>query len=493
MTIVGIASLLDGAVAEHGDRPALVHGEETVTYRELDERCDALADRIAARVGETHGGRIAVVAPNSPALVSGCFAALRLGAVPVPLSARLRGRELEGILADAEPLAVLTVASHLGYDLVELLQTLGRALPSLRATFVVTAAGEIVHELRNPAAETPAALAPGIGAILYTSGTTGVPKGVLVTHDRERSAGPYLADVLRLSPADASVFVVPISHAFGLTCYLATVASGGAAVLVDSTSTPAPLHAALDGHPGCVLHGSPSVFATVGKSRSHGLATVRTGFVAGASPPAGLLERLDRTGVRILNLYGLTETGAVTCCRPEDPPPIRATTAGRPLPGFELRIRDGELQIAGSALTPGYHRRPDETASALEDGWLRTGDLARIEDGFLTIAGRAKDVVHVGGFNVFPAEVEGALLEHPDVAQAVVVGTADERMGEVLQAFVVARPGAETTPIALLRHLRGRIAGYKLPYRIHVLPELPLLASGKPDRRALAAQAVDSS
>ncbi len=218
---------------------------------------------------------------------------------------------------------------------------------------------------------------------------------------------------------------------------------------------------------------------------------MRAGFVAGAPSPPGLIERLDDAGTTALNLYGMTELGAASCCRLDDPPEARYGTAGFPLPGFEWRVDGGELLVRGPWVTPGYFRRPEETAEAFADGWFRTGDLGRIdEDGRLAITGRAKEVVQVAGFSVFPAEIEGFLLTHPDVAQAAVVGAPHEQIGEVLQAFVVPREGAELTPAALLQFARGKIADYKLPYGIRVVDELPLLGTGKPDRLALAARAA---
>jgi len=208
------------------------------------------------------------------------------------------------------------------------------------------------------------------------------------------------------------------------------------------------------------------------------------------------VERLDGAGMRILNLYGMTEIAAAACCRADDPPAVRYTTAGRPLPGFEWRVEPsavsgdigGELCVRGPWVTPGYFRRPEETAEAFVEGWYRTGDLGELdEQGHVRITGRLKDVVHIAGFSVFPAEVEGFLLTHPDVAQAAVVGAPHEQVGEVLQAFVVARTGADVTPTSLLQFARNKIADYKLPYGIRVVPELPLLASGKPDRVALRA------
>jgi acyl-CoA synthetase (AMP-forming)/AMP-acid ligase II len=396
----------------------------------------------------------------------------------VPLSARLRERELEQTLADAEPLVVLSVPAHGGYSFADVLPGL---LPASVRTLVV---GE--EEVRGPAAADPEPLGESVAALLYTSGTTGKPKGVLVRERREREGSRFLADVLELGADDRCGLVVPISHAFGLTCMLAGVAAGAEAVLVESTFSPAPLLRALADRRATVLHGSPTLFRTLLKARPQGIPGIRTGLIAGAPSPPELLEKLDGRGLRILNCYGLSETGAVTCCRLDDPPERRYTTCGRPVPGYDVRVAGGGLEVAGPHVTPGYYRRLEESAAAFHDGWFRTGDLAEIDDGYVRIVGRAKELVHVGGFNVVPAEVEAVLLAHPDVLDAAVIGVPDERMGEALRAHVAVRAGANLTAPELIAFARSRIAGYKVPYAIELLPELPRLPSGKPDRRALA-------
>jgi acyl-CoA synthetase (AMP-forming)/AMP-acid ligase II len=459
-----------------------VSGDDTLDYGGLD----AAAGRLATRIGKLPGLRVVVIAPNVPALVVAMLAGWRAGAVVVPVSARLREQELGRIVADAEPTVVISVREHLGYAFAELAATLLPQLATVRAWLVVDPGGEVEEELPGRAEETAEPLDEGVAAILYTSGTTGEQKGALVGHVREVNGARELANALELTAEDAAVFVVPVSHAFGLTTLLATLATGGVAVLVDSSFSLEPMLRAVEGRGATVLHGSPSLFLSMRKARPAGVATVRTGFVAGARSPDGLIEQLDRTGTRILNLYGLTEAGAVAACRAGDEPEVRYTTCGRILPPLEARVEDGELQLRGEHVTPGYHRRPERSEETFVDGWLRTGDLASIDErGHLRIVGRAKDIVHVGGFNVVPAEVEGVLASHPDVLDAAVIGVEHERMGEVLQAFVVVRPGAELTPAALLRFARPRIAGYKLPYAIRILPKLPLLSSGKPDRAAL--------
>jgi acyl-CoA synthetase (AMP-forming)/AMP-acid ligase II len=486
-------SPLDGLFSETVERqpeePALGYGDRRLRYGELGTLAESLVETISSRVGDVSGSRIAVVAPNSPLLVAALFAAWRLGAIAVPLNERLREHELSQILADAEPVVVVSVREHLGYSLAGLVEQLLPGLPSVRACLVAAADGTL-HECKQQSVastRTPESGGPGpeVAAILYTSGTTGRPKGALVTHDREVNAPRELASVLGLSPRDTVALVIPASHAFGLTCLLAAVAAGAAVELVESTTTLGPLLASID-RGASILHGTPALFASLLKARPGGLAGIRAGFVGGAPSPPELQERLD--GLGVLNLYGLTETGAVACCRPGDPPGRRRTTAGRTIPGMEVRVENGELQVRGVGVTSGYFRRADESAAAFVDGWFRTGDVAELEDGYVRISGRLKELVHVGGFNVFPAEVEAVLLLHPDVVAAAVVGVEDEARGEGLRAYVVPREGSGLTPGALLQFARARIAGYKLPYAIRLLPELPLLPSGKPDRRALAAR-----
>ena len=469
-----IASLLEEAPA---DRPALSAGDRVLTYAALRELSARLEEQLGA-AGDLRGQRVAFVAPNSPELVAGLFAVWRLGAVAVPLSSRLRERELEQMLADAEPVVVVSVAAHGGYSFADVLP---RILPrSVRRCLL--GADEVAFD----EASTPDALEVQIAAILYTSGTTGIPKGVLVKHVREVEGSRFLADTLRLTEDDRCGVIVPISHAFGLTLLHATVAAGAEGILVDSSFSPAPLLRALEARDATVLHGSPTLFRTLLKARPDGLPGIRTGLVAGAPCPSDLLDALDERGTRILNCYGLSETGAVTCVRIDDPPVQRHETVGRASPAYEARVTDGELEVRGEHLTPGYYRRPDETAAAFRHGWFRTGDLAEIDDGYVRIVGRAKEIVHVGGFNVVPAEVEAALLAHPDVANAAVLGVPDERMGEALAAYVSPRSGAELSVTDLIAFTRSRIAGYKVPYAIEILPELPLLPSGKPDRKALS-------
>ncbi len=442
------------------------------------------------------GDRVAIVAPNAPSLVIAMFAAWRAGAQVVPLNARMREYELRRVLADAKPAAIVSIAAHQGYSFADVIPSLLPGLPTVRGCLLVDESGDVVHEVTGtPGAERPPALAPEITAVLYTSGTTGDPKGALVTRDCAGAGARALAERLELSTLDESVLVIPASHAFGLACLLAALSRGGCVVLVEGTFSLDGLLGPLKTRRAGVLHGSPALFARLLRSAPESLSGVRTGLVAGAPCPPVLLEQLDEAGPRILNVFGMTELGAASSCSAGDPPELRHSTVGRPLPDYEFRVvgasgpgEQGEIQVRGPHVTPGYLDRPEQTAEAFDGGWFRTGDLGTVgEDGYVRIAGRAKELVNVAGFNVFPAEVEGFLLTHPDVAQAAVMGRPHEKMGEVLEAFVVARPGAVLDPAEILRFARARISGYKLPYSIRVVSELPLLPSGKIDRAGLAA------
>lgn len=489
-----VDDLLSSVRSQRPGAPALAWEDRTLTFGELTDAADRLARELAVAAGQ----RVAIVAPNVPALVVGLFASWRAGAVAVPLNARLRRFELERVFGDAEPSAAVAPATAAGFPLGEEIRAIAQETPSLKRCLLVDDLGEVRERLERPAAAAP----PSDGqhaAILYTSGTTGEPKGALVTHRLAESMGRNLAEVLDADAGAAYGLAVPASHAFGLGCLLAGLFAGAAAVMVDVRTSVAPLVRAMHTHAARVLHTTPALLGRL--ERSGADLSVSCGFVAGARCPPDLLRALDQRGARILNLYGMTEFGSIACCRRDDPPETRFQTVGRALPGYELRVSTppaeveggeqglGEIQVR-SSLTAGYHRRPWGEDELADGDWFRTGDLGEFDaSGNLIVAGRAKELINVGGFNVFPAEVESFLLTHPAIAQAAVIGVPHPVLGEALQAVVTAVPGAVLEPRDVITFARGGIAGYKVPYAVRVVEELPLLPSGKPDRRALAAAA----
>lgn len=490
------SSLLTGSA----ERPALLFRDGSLSYAQLRRAAGGLATELEALVPgcSLEGAPVAVVAPNAPAIVAAMLAVWEVGGVAVPLSARLREFELERILRDVDPAAIVSPASHGGYSFDSLWSRLALELPALRGCLLVDERGGLEERVpARPEAEARP-LDPDAAAILYTSGSTGAPKGAVVTHGCLLAEARVLPELLGLSEGEGSALVIPASHAFGLACLLASLASRGRVVLVDTTFSLDPLLEAMAAAGASVVHGSPTVFARLLEGRPDGVPGLRAGFVGGAACPPQLIERLEASGATILNLYGMTEIGAAACCRPDDPAEARRSTAGAPLPGYEFRSvasgdagRPGELQVRGPYVTPGYRGAPKATSDAFDGEWFRTGDLGEIDAaGRLRILGRAKEMLNVAGFNVFPAEIEAFLQTHPDVYAAAVVGVAHERTGEAPCAFVVARPGATLTPQQIRRFARTGIAGYKIPYAVEVVPELPTLSSGKPDREALRERAA---
>ncbi|MBV9165006.1 MAG: acyl--CoA ligase [Solirubrobacterales bacterium] len=347
-----LESLLSTLSTERGTRAALAYEGDTLTFRALS----AAADRLAAALAVNEGERVAVVAPNVPALVIALFATWRAGAVAVLLNARLRQFELTRAFADAEPAATVSLRAHAGYELAREIRTLSERVRTVRSCVVTDKLGRIVDESWLGGARGSLPSDRDLAAILYTSGTSGDPKGALVPRQLAYAEALNVAELLG-DEADAPYgLVVPATHAFGLACLLGGMVGAGCAVLVDSTSSLDPLLEALERHAALVLHGTPTLFGRL--LRSGATLGVRIGLTAGSWCPPELLQALDERGLRLLNLYGMTEIGAATSCRVQDPPATRYRTVGRALPGYELRAAAGEVQVRSSLLPSGYHGRP---------------------------------------------------------------------------------------------------------------------------------------
>jgi long-chain acyl-CoA synthetase len=468
-------------------RPALAWETHEFTYAELDQRVDDLArqlSRIAAP-----GERVGILVPNVPAFVLAAFAVWRAGCVAVLLNARWREFELRSILQNAELAALFCTERHGRYSFAELVSRLLPELPTLRQALVIDAVGTLESQIAGAAAASEPSPAD-VALMHYTSGTTGEPRGVMLRQDTPAHCGQALSEILQSGPADVVLLVLPLAHAFGLLALVAALVSGSLGVLVDSTFSLAPLLEAIERRAATILHGPPSLFASLRKADVGSLASLRTGLVGGSISAPSLLTDLESTGFRVLNSYGMTEIGAASACRSDDPPAIRSHTVGRPLPGYEFRVvggPQGPVQVKTDFVMKGYFRQPALTDAAFDGPWFSTGDIGSIDAaGNLSILGRSGDVIHVAGLKVFPAEVENCLLTHPEVAEAAVFGVSHEAMGEAPAACVVLVPGAQAQANQLLQFARRSIAGYKLPYLLRVVSSIPRLPSGKPDRPALA-------
>ena len=469
-----LAFSLRAAAERWPERVAITHEDDEVTFADL-ERGSAKAAAMLKERGIGRGDRVALQFPNVPAFVHLYFGVLRLGAVVVPMNPLLKAGETAYSVEDsgARVLLAWDEAESTGADLF------GRFEPD--------------HAVVEVDPEETA-------VILYTSGTTGRPKGAELTH---RNLGLNTREVIEtfsISESDVFLGVLPLYHSFGQTCTLnAAIAVGARLALLTRFDEHAAL-ALLERHGVTVLMGVPTMFsalASVAADPSR-LRALRICVSGGAPLPREQMEEFQRaTGAVVLESYGLSETSpAAALNRPGDG--HRVGSVGRPIAGVEMRIlgEDGEevkvgavgqIAIRGHNVMRGYWRREEATRAAItEDGWFLTGDLGRVdEDGFVYVVGRLKDMIIRGGFNVYPREVEEVLHQHPAVAEATVVGFPDARLGEEIGAAVVLRPGSDVAPSELRDWVKERVAAYKYPRRIWSVDELPKGPTGKILKRAI--------
>ena len=498
-----VVAMLAAAAAEAPAGEALVCGERRLDY----------ATYLASVAGFAHelqglgvqGGRVATLLGNSIEACIAAFAALAAGAQHVPLNPLYTVHELAPILADADP-AVLVVDAALA----PLAEPVARRC-GVRHVIVVDGQAGRLDRWAAGAATMPDAPDPQSLALLqYTGGTTGQAKGVDLTHHAIAINVAQREAMLPGRRGDRILCMMPLSHAYGMAMGLFLAAYGAGTLVILPRYQPDAVLAAVARERIGVFPGSPTVF--IGLMAHPDFAatdwrSVHTCYSGSAALPASTLERWRAAvGAPVFEGYGLTEAGPVLSFNP-----ARGLTkpgsVGLPLPLTEIQIVDverglavlppgepGEIRARGPQLMRGYRGRPAETAAALRDGWLYTGDIGEFDaDGYLTIRDRKKDMVIVGGYNVYPREVEDVLVGHPDVAEAAVVGAADDYRGEVLVAFVVARAGARIDLAALQAHCSQRLARYKRPLRWQLADALPKTAVNKTDKAALRRLAASPS
>lgn len=488
------------------DHPAVRCADRTLTYGQLHHQSGLVARALRA-AGLRPGARVAYLGKESEHYYETLFGCARAQAVLVPVNWRLTGPEVHHILADSGS-EVLLIEDAFA-DILD-------RLPSpYRGLVVRLGSGGEYADWKNTADEDggqPPEDVPPAGpdtpvAQLYTSGTTGLPKGVVLAHrsffaikDAMARAGVHWIDP---RPEDTALVGIPGFHVGGLW-WAAQNLDAGATLLVLPAFAPGEAVAGIRDHgvtTACVVPAMLRMLANHPGVTADDFTTLRK-VVYGGSPISEALldDSLALLGCEFAQIYGLTETGnTAICLPPEDhlPGRRRARAAGRPYPGVRVRVVDGsgaplpagrvgEVCLATPARMVEYHGLPDRTAETLRDGWIHTGDAGHLdEDGYLYIQDRIKDTVIVAGENVYPAEVEDALESHPGVAEAVVVGIPDDRWGEAVHAFVVAAPGGEPTARGLHRHLVGRLAAFKLPARYEFVDSVPRNPSGKILRRQL--------
>jgi acyl-CoA synthetase (AMP-forming)/AMP-acid ligase II len=429
------------------------------------------------------GDRVAIWAPNSAAWVQAVLGLWQAGAVLVPINTRFKGREAADVLRRSGARVLVTAGDFLGTDYVGMLRSSGVELPTV---VVGETSWDDLLAAGDPGADLPPVADDDPSDILFTSGTTGAPKGVVQTHGRTLQVASDWVAMTGLAAGDRYLMVNPYFHMFGLKAGILACVVAGATMLPEPVFDVDRALARVASEEVTVLPGAPTLYQSILDHPDRGrydLSTLRVAVTGAADIPIELIRRVrgELPFETIITGYGLTEAGTVTATSPDDDFETIATTVGRPRPGFELRIVDGEILLRGGSVMSHYLDDPEATAAALSgDGWLRTGDLGTVDErGCLRIVGRSKDMFIVGGFNAYPAEIEDALLHHRDVRQAAVIGIPDERLGEVGMAFVVLRPGASTSGDEIVSWSREQMANYKVPRQVEVVDALPVNATGK--------------
>ena len=465
---MNLAGILDTAGSAHRERNALVGEGGTVTYAEL-ERQALVAAAALQRRGIVPGDRVAVMLPNGPAFLAAALGALRLGAIVVPLNALLAPPEIEARLEASGPRVFVDHEEEL----------VGDAEP---------AADLVERDDADPA------------VLLFTSGTSGKPKGAILTHGSLHAAARNAADALELGPQDVVLGAAPFSHVLGLSTGVVSTLLSGAAIAVVRRFEAEQTLALMAETRTTILLGVPTMcIALCQAARSaEALPPVRIAHVGGAAVPVEVARDFERTfGGDVYEGYGLTELSglATTYVRNQTRKP---GSVGMPLGGSELRIvsleggplpagKVGEVEFRGPSVIPGYWEDPQATAGAIDaDGWLATGDLGYLdEDGYLFLVDRKKELIIRGGYSVYPREIEEALYEHPDVLEAAVIGLPDETLGEEVAAVVVPRPGTAPTAEEIQAWAKERVAAYKYPRRVIFVDALPKGPTGKILKRAI--------
>lgn len=513
MTSQLMADLFDEQVRRHPDRDLVVFGGRRWTYADVADQANALAAAFES-LGLGQGQRMAIDLPSCPEWIVGFLAAARLGAPVVPIDPAARYHELRYQLRHAGIRAALIPEQFRGTDFLEVFDELLPDLPDLSYVVPVGSSdlwpdnrvfaySELLvkgrHGKISPVAGHPAEVPL---AILYTSGTMGKPKGVVLSHENLVRNAVLTGEALGLATGERVLGAIPLFHVFGVSVVIGVIAHGGTLILQEQFD-PSEALALIEEHGVTVCHGVPTMFELLMRDPgfdTRDLSSVRTGVVAGSAVSESLVRRI-RQWCDVQVGYGLTETGpTVSITRPDDPAGMRETTVGRPLPDAEVKVVDvgtgalhgleavGELAVKSASVMMGYHRMPGETKKSFSpEGFFLTGDLAIVDDErFIRIIGRKKELIIRGGNNVTPREVEDVLRTHPAVDQICVVGAPDELLGEMICACVVPVEGAMTTGDELKEFCREHLVDYKVPDVVRFFDAFPMTGSGKVRRQELA-------
>jgi acyl-CoA synthetase (AMP-forming)/AMP-acid ligase II len=497
-----IPGLVARAAAVYAKREALVDERERLSFALLATRVDQAARALLAS-GVERGDRVAIWAPNCTEWAVAALGIFTAGAVLVPVNTRFKGAEARDVLDRARVKMLFTVTDFLDIDYVALLRA-EPALPHLREIIDLRGPAWAEFLTRDAGATLPVPAADDLNAILFTSGTTGRPKGAMLTHGATARAYDSWATVVGLREGDRYLVVNPFFHSFGLNAGIIAALVKGATIIPHAVfDVDAVMRRAAEERVS-MLPGPPTVYQSIldhPRISEFDMSSLRLAVTGAAPVPVELIRRMraELGFETIITGYGLTEaTGIATMCRHDDDPETISNTSGRAIPDVEVRVVDahgnevprgepGEVVVRGYNVMKGYIDDPAATAEAIDaDGWLHTGDVAVMNDrGYIRITDRMKEMFIVGGFNAYPAEIENMISEHASVGQVAVIGVPDERMGEVGYAFVIPRLNAAVDTEALRAWCREKMANYKVPRTFEIVDALPVNATGKVAKDAL--------
>jgi long-chain acyl-CoA synthetase len=494
--MTNLSSLLERTAADQPDRPAIRLDDFVLSYAELREAAGRMST-LLAEAGVEPGDRVGIMLPNVPAFPIAFFGALAAGAVVVPMNPLFKSREIAYYLSDSG--AKVLIAWHTAAG------EAAKGAADAGAGVLVAETADLAELIAEhaPATEVSDRGDEDDAVILYTSGTTGQPKGAQLTHNNmTRNAEVVVRTLLRNSPDDVTMGCLPLFHVFGLTCGLnATVAAGGTLTLLPRFDGGKALEI-IQRDQVTIFEGVPTMYAAMlhcPDGDPAQTATLRTCISGGASLPLEILrEYEEKFGCVILEGYGLSETSPVASFNLPDRE-RKPGSIGVPVEGVQMRLIDeqgqpsgegeiGEIAIKGHNVMKGYLGKPEATAEAITDGWFRTGDLAKVDDdGYFYIVDRKKDLIIRGGYNVYPREIEEVLHEHPAVAEVAVIGIPHPDLGEEIGAAVALKPDGSATPDELRAFVREKVAAYKYPRQVWLVDALPKGPTGKILRREVKA------
>ncbi len=486
----------------------------TLTYEQLDKKVSELA-RGMLELGVAKGDKVGLWMPNIPEWVVAYYAIARIGAVVVPMNTRYKTHEVEYILNNSEATTLFAAGSFAGIDYISMIGGIRSRLPNLKHVIVVGESGQDMHSFESVEQSGRGLITDGKLVereescdpldnvfILYTSGTTGNPKGAMLSHHNIAKNAEQVTKVLHTEDQDVFLLAVPFFHCFGCVMGIAGAITWGAAMVPMQIFKPVEALELVERFAVSVLYGVPTMFVLEleeyrkGKAdgSSYDVSALRTGIMAGAPCPVEVMRgTMEDMHCNVSIAYGLTEASPViTMTRFDDSVAKRVETVGRGLDGIEVKIADdernslptgemGELACRGYNVMMGYYKMPDKTAESIDaDGWLYSGDLATMdEEGYVQIVGRKKDMLICGGFNVYPAEIEEYLFTHAKVQNVSVTGMPDNVMGEVAVAYIIPREGVTIDPQEIVDFCVGEIANFKVPRYVQIVDELPMTQSGK--------------